>query len=670
VSDREWNTEVTAAIREALFEQHQRTVLIQGAPGSGKTYTAVLLALEAATHLDDNQRALVLTFSVSAVDQIQSEMDKAAVAACDAARRVEIINYHAFYKRLLDAYANYCAIPRDWRTWLPHEVEEFLRKRQACIQDERGEDDRTKLWELSNATCIVEGLLDSKRPENCTSTSVLDAARWFKEQYSNGHLHYDSWAYFSYHILAESLVLRQRLANRYPFVIIDEFQDTNGIEWAFIRELAAASTLVCMMDSEQAIYRWKGADPERRLDCLQRERGPATAVPFSLHETPRARDAQQLAAFAEALRDRCPAPEDGPGLLASVRGVLDVSAVPPWCRGEQYRGACDGEWPNAYAAHLKRSIRSQLRRKRVAVLCPTWALLGCVAHVLRSNVCGGPLQPAIVGLEEDVGVFFAALTHALAGRTGLVRAQQALDDSEVSLDHMMKVVRHDHRIPWFGRASAGPQHSANVRRRDGVRKALNRYVTQSSKPELHAAIQELPSLAATIRRRINSGSQPVWLADSLLDRYTPVFVAALENFARRNPGCDSTALCSAARRAVDACVARERRHVGRSGLLLMTAHAAKGKEFDVTFLVGASSGTHPLNSRPGDPSHCESVRNLFRVACSRSREKVVVLHRPDEPCCILARLLGNRCPMVQPKHRSRRHRHISPEGTLPLWEDA
>jgi len=657
VSERQWNKETVDGIRAALFQRKERTVLVQGGPGSGKTYTAVLLALEAAARLEDNQRALVLTFTVSAVDQIQTELDKTPACRREARKRVEIINYHAFYKRLLDAYAHYCGIRRKWQTWLPHEVEEFLKERHADIlTDDGSEIDRGKQWEASNATSIAQGLMDSRRPEGSKSTSVSDAADWLNKQYAQGRLHYDSWPYFSYRILAESAVLRGRMAKRYPFIFIDEFQDTNGIEWEFIRQLASDSTLICMADPNQAVYEWRGARPQARLEAFCRERDLNAISKYILAERPRSERNKLLAEFADTITCACERPPNAGDLRRRFRAVAEVRTPTRPCKAE-IAGYCKGEWPRTYVSRMKREARQLVARGcRVAVLCPTWLLLGLVSHALNAKYDGSePLPHAIVGIEEDTGAFLSVLANALAARLGTVPATQAALASELALEHLERTASdHDHKSIWFGPSkTAQLRVKSNETRRSRILSLLHEYSTANSSPA--PAILDLARLSEQIRNQMAPrGGIPIWLADPALPRHTSRYVSALAQFARRSPEASPTELLSFARRALDAAVAVERRHVARSRLLLMTAHAAKGKEVDFTYVLAASAGTPLFNPRSVTPVQCEAARNLFHVACSRSREKVIILYKQGHPCCILSRLMGNPCPLLAGPERGER----------------
>src|SRR6266540_948252 len=67
-------------------------------------------------------------------------------------------------------------------------------------------------------------------------------------------------------LLEEDEALRARWAGRFEHLLVDEFQDTNPVQYRLLRVLAGSRGNVCVVgDDDQAIYRWRGADVENIL---------------------------------------------------------------------------------------------------------------------------------------------------------------------------------------------------------------------------------------------------------------------------------------------------------------------------------------------------------------------------------------------------------------------
>lgn len=644
MSASDWNRETLDAVEQALFDQAHRTVLIQGGPGSGKTWTTAYLSSEAASRfVSPYQQALVLTFSVNAVNQITGQLhDYRRSLASRPAGHVQVTNYHSFYRSLLDAYARYCGISSTWRTWLPHEVEHVLSEvndetRRVFAPGSAGKAERAaRRWEASNALSIVDGLMDGLGSDE----TLRAASEVLREHHQQGLLHYDSWPYFAYQILNRCSLVREHLAARYPIILIDEFQDTNGIEWEFIRLLASESVLVCMTDPAQAIYQWRGANPAARLERLRSERTLENADGFELTANPRAKEQPGLREFALAIRSACDTSPSTPALQAPPNGVV-IRAVTQ--AKHEAAGRADGEWPQAYANHIRRlAAQHWSEGGRMAILCPTWSLLGAVKWALGHDLPHSRgLRPDVLGVEQDIGCFLSALAHALAMRLSASSSERA--DIALSLEQLQRCAAKDPHTPWFT-VDGNVLTPANRNRVGAVTRAVDAFCRRQGSPA--EAVIDLQELGATLGKHMSQ----VWVAQPFLDRPLGAWVALLADHIRRNGTCNTDELLHMAWRGVESGVARERLRLARSRLVLMTMHASKGREFEHTIVCGASRNTRHLKPAK-DHSDCATVRNLLMVACSRSRKRVTVLHKQGEPCCVLVRLRGEACPFAERRAR-------------------
>ncbi len=86
-----------------------------------------------------------------------------------------------------------------------------------------------------------------------------------------------------------------RIRRRYDYVLVDEFQDTNAIQYRFLRDLVRDHRNLCVVgDDDQSIYRWRGADV-RNIRHFRRDYPDANVVKLEqelpLHEAHRRRRA-------------------------------------------------------------------------------------------------------------------------------------------------------------------------------------------------------------------------------------------------------------------------------------------------------------------------------------------------------------------------------------------
>ena len=198
-------------------------MLIMGGPGSGKTTIALLKAKSIVESgiLQNEQTVLFLSFARSTIARV--EQHSQAVIEKNVRKRIEITTYHSFIWSILRSHG-YLLNTKKIGILLPHEASVVLSKCKNAQERE----------------CEKQRLFDEE-----------------------GRIHFDLFARKCYEVLSQSNRLLQIISSAYPFIILDEFQDTNTDEWNLIKVLGKNSTLIALADPEQRIYDFRGADPAR-----------------------------------------------------------------------------------------------------------------------------------------------------------------------------------------------------------------------------------------------------------------------------------------------------------------------------------------------------------------------------------------------------------------------
>ena len=97
-----------------------------------------------------------------------------------------------------------------------------------------------------------------RAPPNYMPTRSLNSYK--KHYWDAGIIDHEDVLYFAYRILDENPEIRRFIAARFPYIFIDEFQDTNPVQIKLIQWLAAAGSVVGVVgDSQQAIFGFQGA---------------------------------------------------------------------------------------------------------------------------------------------------------------------------------------------------------------------------------------------------------------------------------------------------------------------------------------------------------------------------------------------------------------------------
>ena len=235
--------------------------LIMGGPGSGKTTLALLKAVRRIDEgLSPGQEVLFLSFSRAAVARIADAMKNHV--SVDRQSTLAIHTFHSFFWHILKGHAYLLGAPRRLSILLAHD------ERAMCDGIERP-NPKWAEWEAKRRELFhAEGLV-------C----------------------FDLFAPMAAELMSRATRIRDRVASRYPLILVDEAQDTNDKQWECMRLLAARSQVICLADPNQMIYDFlPGVDPSRIAEIrktlnpheidLQAEnhRSPETEIAIFAHD--------------------------------------------------------------------------------------------------------------------------------------------------------------------------------------------------------------------------------------------------------------------------------------------------------------------------------------------------------------------------------------------------
>ncbi|RST72491.1 ATP-dependent helicase [Siminovitchia acidinfaciens] len=115
-------------------------------------------------------------------------------------------------------------------------------------------------WVLDNGTFILKPRNEYLRRIGRYSIRLEDLHIYKKISWDDGIIHHEDVLYFSYRILKEFPIILEHLSAKYPYMFLDEFQDTNPIQSEIIKWLGDTGTIVGVIgDPAQSIYSFQGA---------------------------------------------------------------------------------------------------------------------------------------------------------------------------------------------------------------------------------------------------------------------------------------------------------------------------------------------------------------------------------------------------------------------------
>ena len=228
--------------REAV-ETGDGPVLIVAGPGTGKTKTLTSRIAYLCSQGVDAGRILALTFTVKSAHEMQERVG----AILEGLAPPAISTFHALGYQILKA-----AQPATELVFVSEVDRLAIIRDLPRSQDLRSLSTRELALLISRQKGYVE---DAEAPQ-----SFASLLKYYQAALADkGLIDFDDLLYRAYHYLLHHAEVRQRWRDTYDYILIDEFQDTNELQWGLICLLRGTDNLFVIGDPKQSIYGFRGA---------------------------------------------------------------------------------------------------------------------------------------------------------------------------------------------------------------------------------------------------------------------------------------------------------------------------------------------------------------------------------------------------------------------------
>lgn len=254
--------------REAVTAPDGPTLVIAG-PGSGKTRViCARIAHLVRTGRAEPDRIAAITFTRKAADEMAARLH--TMLPSSKAQRVWISTFHRLCGRLLREHGTAVDVPADFR--IVEGLERIGVMRQCMFNanvDVRIHKPQALLHRIStlkNRMRAPADPADWEDDDHAERNARLAAAYQAALAEANG-LDFDDMLLGAVRLLHESPDARRAAGERFPRVLVDEYQDTNLPQYVLVRQIAEGRDDVFVVgDPDQAIYGWRGAELQNILD--------------------------------------------------------------------------------------------------------------------------------------------------------------------------------------------------------------------------------------------------------------------------------------------------------------------------------------------------------------------------------------------------------------------
>jgi DNA helicase-2/ATP-dependent DNA helicase PcrA len=250
--------------REAVLASEGPVLILAGA-GSGKTRVIT----HRIAHLVRERevppgRILAVTFTNKAAGEMRSRVEKLLAGMTVTSW---ISTFHALCVRLLRREAAAAGLPHDF---LIYDDDDQLQAVREAMRDlnlsEKLHPPRRLLSRISAGKNLRRETLSVEEEEGAGLTERV-AARYGLILQRAGALDFDDLLLRAVALLEENPPVRESYQQRFQYVLVDEYQDTNRTQYDLMRLLAGGhGNLTVVGDEDQSIYSWRGADINNILD--------------------------------------------------------------------------------------------------------------------------------------------------------------------------------------------------------------------------------------------------------------------------------------------------------------------------------------------------------------------------------------------------------------------
>lgn len=243
-------------------------MLIMAGAGSGKTK---VLTCRVANLLQKGvrpYRILAITFTNKAAAEMRERVNN---MSGPAAKDVWLFTFHAFCARFLRMEID--KLPGYGGNFAIYDTADSQNLIKQILKEMNLDDKRFQpsgiLSRISNAkNALQDAAAFARQAGDFYEQKVVDIySRYEQKLQLNNALDFDDLLMLSIKLLQENKEVREKYQDRFDYLLVDEYQDTNHAQYLLTKFLAAKHRNICVVgDADQSIYGWRGADIQNILD--------------------------------------------------------------------------------------------------------------------------------------------------------------------------------------------------------------------------------------------------------------------------------------------------------------------------------------------------------------------------------------------------------------------
>jgi DNA helicase II / ATP-dependent DNA helicase PcrA len=601
------------AQRDAVTCSDAHALILAGA-GSGKTRVLVhRIAWLMATGEALGHNLLAVTFTNKAAAEMRARIEQMLERPAGG---MWVGTFHGLAHRLLRTHWQEAGLVEGFQII---DSDDQLRSVRRLVRELELDETR---WQPRQ----VQAYISARKEEGLRAKHVDTAGDYFAERMLEVYVAYEALCErgglvdFSELLLRAHELLRDRaevLAHyqqRFRFVLVDEFQDTNAIQYAWLRLLAGhKAQLFCVGDDDQSIYGWRGARIENIHQFARDYTGVGT---FRLEQNYRSTGNILAAANALITNNSGRLGKDlwtDTGAGDPVRRYSAFNEVDEarFVVGRILQWKEQGGRGDECAILYRVSAQSRMFEEALLANGVSYRVFGGMRFYERAEIKDALAYVRLLGNSVDDTAFERSIntpTRGIGTRTvDLLRGRARADESSL----------WDGALACLANGELPARAATAVRGFVELLEEMRRAVLGL---ELHDQVRVIVESSGLLefhgREKSERGLARVENLNEL--------IAAARQFGHDLDEGDDPMLEFLAHAALES--GDEQAGDAQDPVNLMTLHAAKGLEFPVVFLAGLEEGLFPHQRSLEDSSQLEEERRLCYVGMTRAKQQLFLTY--------------------------------------------
>ncbi len=585
-------------------------MLIMAGAGSGKTK---VLTCRVANLLQKGvrpYRILAITFTNKAAAEMRERVNN---MSGPAAKDVWLFTFHAFCARFLRMEID--KLPGYGGNFAIYDTADSQNLIKQILKEMNLDDKRFQpsgiLSRISNAkNALQDAAAFARQAGDFYEQKVADIySRYEQKLQLNNALDFDDLLMLSIKLLQENKEVREKYQDRFDYLLVDEYQDTNHAQYLLTKFLAAKHRNICVVgDADQSIYGWRGADIQNILDF---EKDYPDAKVIKLEQNYRSTQIILDAANAVIENNTGRKPKN---LWTENKSGADII----------YFQAVDERDEARFVIEQLQNLQRTENKK-----------LGDMAILYRTNTQSRIFEEMLIKSGISYNMVGGLKFYERKEIKDIIAYLRVIFNPADSLS-LLRIINVPKR--GIGDASLAKIQAYaaanNVSLFEAVSNAVaidglsSRFVSKLD--DLAGIIFELMNLAseAPVEDLIDRVLRDTGYLEELENERTPQAQSRIDNLHELISVAQEFA-ASEEENNLENFLAHvalvsdiDDTELGEDAITLMTLHSSKGLEFPVVFLVGMEEGLFPHARTLMDETEIEEERRLCYVGITRAKEKL------------------------------------------------